>query len=63
MADNLYLWYCVEILIVCHEFNDALAEVTDMNADITQEGAGCPSSDDHDCFRVYFGQIELHGKI
>ena len=39
VVDNLYLWYCVKSLIVCHEFNDALAEVTDLDADIPQEGA------------------------
>ena len=39
---NFYLWYCVEGVIVCHEGTDALAEVTDLGADIPQEGAACP---------------------
>ena len=62
VVDNLYLWYCVEIVIVCHEGSDALAEVTDLDAYIPQEGAACPSSHDHDCFWVHFGQIEFHVK-
>ena len=39
MVDNLYFWYCVESLIGFHEVTDALAEVIDLDADITQEGA------------------------
>ena len=62
VIDNLYLWYCVERLIVCHEGTDALAEVADLDEDIPQEGAACPLSHDHDCFRVHFGQIKFHGK-
>ena len=62
VVENLYFWYCVENVIVCHEGTDALAEVTDLNADILQEGAACSSSHDHDCFWVNFGQIELHDK-
>ena len=49
-------------MIVRHEVTDALAEVTDLDADIPQEGAACLSSRDHDCFRVHFGQIEFHGE-
>ena len=45
-----------------HEGTDALAEVTDLDADIPQEGAACPSSHDHDSSQVQFGQIEFHGK-
>ena len=48
MVDNFYFWYCVEILIFCHESTDSLAEVTDLYADIPQEGAARPSSHDHD---------------
>ena len=62
MVDNLYFWYCVEGAISCHEGNDTLAEVTDLDADIPQEGDACPSFHGHDCFRVQFGQIEFHGK-
>ena len=45
-----------------HEGTDALAEVTDLDAEIPQEGAACPLSHDHDCFQVHFGQIEFHGR-
>ena len=62
VVDNYYLWYCVESVIVFHEGTDALDEVTDLDADIPQEGAACPSTHDHDCFQVNFGQIEFHGK-
>ena len=61
-VDNFYLWNFVEGVIVCHEGTDALVEVTDLDAGIPQEGVACPSSHDHDCFRVHFGQIEFHGK-
>ena len=44
-----------------HEGTDALAEVTDLDADITQEGAACPLSHDHDGSRAHFFQIEFHG--
>ena len=62
VVDHLYFWYCVEIVIVCHEGSDALSEVTDLDADIPQEGDVCPLSHDNDCFQVHFGQIEFHGK-
>ena len=45
-----------------HVGTDALSEVTNMDADIPQEGSACPSSHDHDCFRVHFCQIVFHGK-
>ena len=48
VIDNFYLWYCVESLLACHEGTDTLAEVTDLDADIPQEGTACPSSHDHD---------------
>ena len=57
MADNFYLWYCVQSVIGCHEGTDALAEVTDLDADILQEGADCPSSHDQDFLRVHFVHI------
>ena len=62
MVDNFYFWYCIEGVIGCPEGPDDFAEVTDLDADIRQEGAACPSSHDHDCFRVHFCQIEFHGK-
>ena len=55
MVDNFYFWNCVEDVIICHKGTDALAKVTDLDADIPQEGAACPLSHDHDCFRVHFG--------
>ena len=57
MVGDLYFCYCVEGVIGCHEVNNALAEVTGLDADILQEGAAFPSSHDHDCLRVHFGQI------
>ena len=62
VVDKFYLWYFVEGVIVCHEGTDALAEITDLDADIPQEGAACPSYHDHKCFRVHFGKIEFYGK-
>ena len=62
VLDNFYFWYCVENVIVFHEGTDALAEVTDLDEDIPQGGAACPLSHNHDYLRVYFGQIEFHGK-
>ena len=50
MVENFYFWYCVENLFVCHEFNDAIDLVTDLDADIPQEGASCPSSHDNDFY-------------
>ena len=35
-------------MIFCHEGTDAFAEVTDLDADILQDGAAFPSSHDHD---------------
>ena len=48
VVDDIYLWYCVEGVIVCREGTDALAEVTDLDVDIPQEGAAWPLSHDHD---------------
>ena len=55
VVDNLYFRYCVEGVIICHEGTDALAEFTDLDADIPQEVAASPLSHDHDCFWVHFG--------
>ena len=49
VVDNIYLWYCIECLFVSHEGTDTLDEVTEMDADITQEGISIPSSYDNDC--------------
>ena len=55
MVDDFYFWYCVEGVVICHEGTDALAEFTDLDADIPQEVAASPLSHDHDCFWVHFG--------
>ena len=47
MVDNLCFWYCIEILLVCNEGTDTLAEVTDLDSDIPQEGADPPLSHYH----------------
>ena len=44
MVDDLYFLYCAEGVVICHEGTDALAEVTDLDADIPQESAACPTS-------------------
>ena len=62
VVDNFCLCYYIESLLVCHEGTDALAEVTDLDVDIPQEGAAHPSFYDNDCFRVHFGQKKFHGK-
>ena len=49
-------------MAICHGGTDALAEVTDLDTDITQESAAFPTSHDHDCFWVHFIQVEFHGK-
>ena len=49
-------------MVIFHEGNDALDEVTDLDADVPQEGAACTTSHNHDCFWVHFSQIELHGE-
>ena len=54
MVDNFYFWYCVEILLVCHEVTDALAGVTDLETDILQEGSACPLSHDNDYLLIHF---------
>ena len=62
MVDDFYFRYCVEGVTICHEGNDALAEVTDLDEDIPQEGAACPPPHDHNCFWVQFDHIEFYGK-
>ena len=42
VLDNLYFWYFVEGVIACHEGTNSLAEVTDLDADISEEGAAFP---------------------
>ena len=56
MVGNLYFWYFVEVVIGFHEGTDALDEVTDLDVDIPQEGAACPSPRDHDFFWVHFSR-------
>ena len=52
----LFLVLCRKCVYFC-EGTDALSEVTDLYADIPQEGAACLSSHYHDCFWIQFGQI------
>ena len=42
VVDNICFRYCIEILLVCHEGNNAITEVADLDADIPHEGAACP---------------------
>ena len=62
MLDELYFWYCVEGVVIFPEGTDALAEVTDLDADMPQESAACLLFHDHNCFWLHFIQIEFHGK-
>ena len=62
VVDDFYFWYCVEGVVIFHEGTDALADVPDMDADISQEITASPTSHDHDCFWVHFSQLELHGE-
>ena len=48
MVENFYFLYFLEGVIGCHEVNNALAEVTGLDADILQEGAAFPLYHDHD---------------
>ena len=34
MVDDFYFKYLVEVVVICHEGTDALADVTDLDADI-----------------------------
>ena len=63
MVDYLYFWYCIEGVIVFHEGTDALSEVTDLDSNIQQEVAACPSSHDHDGSQVHFDKKEFDGKL
>ena len=47
MVDDFYFLYCVEGVVICHEGTAALADVTDLDADIPQERTACPTSHDH----------------
>ena len=47
VLDNLCFCYCVESLIDFNKGTDSLAEVTDLNADIPQEGAAHHLSHHH----------------
>ena len=55
VGDNLFFWYCIECLFVCHDGTDALAEVAHLDEDIPQEGVASLSSHDHDCLWIHFG--------
>ena len=53
IVDDLYFWSFVEGVVIFHEVTDALAEVTDLDVDIPQEGAAFSTSHDHDFFWVH----------
>ena len=55
-VDNICFWYCTEGFFVGHEGTDALAEVSDLDADILQEDVARPLSHDHDCLWINFGK-------
>ena len=61
-VNDLYFWYFVEGVVICHEVTDALDDVPDLDADIPQECTTCPTSHDHDCFWVHFIYVEFHGE-
>ena len=48
-------------MLFYREGTDALAEGSDLDADIPQEGAALPSYHDHGGSWVHFCQIEFHG--
>ena len=54
VVENICFRYCIEYLFVIHDGTNALAEVADMDADITQEGVARPFSHDHDCLWIHF---------
>ena len=62
VLDNFYFCFCVEIWRVFCKSTDACVEVTDLDADILQEGAALPSPHDNDFSWIHFVQIEFHGK-
>ena len=62
VVDNFYSWYCVEILLVFNEGTDVLTEITDLDADIPQEGTDCLLYHDHDFLWIQFVQIEFRDK-
>ena len=55
VVDNICFRYFIEGLFVSHEGTDALAEVSDLDADIPQEGVTIPSSHDRDFLWIHFG--------
>ena len=55
VVDNIYLWYCIELLFISHQGTDALAEVADMVVDIIQEGFARTFSHDHDFLCICIG--------
>ena len=63
VVDNFYFWYSVESTIVSHDGTDDLADFNDLYDDIPQEGSSFPSSHNHDCFRLQFFRIDIHGKL
>ena len=54
--------YCVEGSDRNHEFVDSFTKVSYLNPYVPEEGIYGPSSNDHDCLRVYSCEEEFHGK-
>ena len=52
---NIFFQYCIESLFVSHEGTESLAEVSDLDADILQEGVAIPLSHDNYCLWIQFG--------
>ena len=55
VVENLCFQYCIELFFGIHEGTDALDEVSDLDADIPQEGVDIPSSHYHDFIWIHFG--------
>ena len=53
-VDNLCFWYCIECVFIRYEGNDALAEVSALDADVPQGGIAIPLFHDNDCLWIQF---------
>ena len=49
------LRYCIEFLFVSHEVTDSISGISELGANIPQEGVAGPSSHDNYCLYIYFG--------
>ena len=60
VVNNICFWYCIQLLFVFNEGTDALDEVSDLDADIPQEGVARPSSHDHYSLWIQFVKKDFH---